>query len=176
MSITIELPLNFAMLNGEVSGPGRNGARFSWQKINGPASYLIEKPDSLFTKVSNLEVGVYQFMLTAETTSGEYKSDTMTLIVQNASSPNKQIHFWNLNWLCPFGCSIWLGFVSSYFSVNTPITVYIKREGTQSWDIVVPDSVFSSERYFYSITNGQLCVFEDSYVDATDHPEIKIVF
>ena len=44
MDITIELPMNFALLNGGTSGPGRMGAKVKWEKISGPASYFFRIP------------------------------------------------------------------------------------------------------------------------------------
>src|SRR4030095_14251530 len=114
MNIAIELPMNFGILNGDVYGPGRNGASYKWEKVSGPASYFLENPDSLKTKVSNLEKGVYQFQLTVTTNAGQTSTDIMTLKVQDASSLNKQVLFWDLNWSCPFGCSILLGDIFSY--------------------------------------------------------------
>jgi hypothetical protein len=176
MSITVELPMNFGILNGEAYGPGRNGASYKWEKVSGPASYFLENPDSLKTKVRNLEKGVYQFQLTVTTNAGQTSTDIMTLKVQDASSSNKQIFFWDLNWSCPFGCSILLGDISSYVPANSTYAINIRRESSSIWELVVPDSTSSTARYIYSIWNGQLTVFDNSYIDATDHPEIKIAF
>ena len=176
MNITIELPMNFGILNGDAYGPGRTGASFKWEKISGPASYFLETPDSLKTKVSNLEKGIYQFQLTATTNTGETSTDIMTLKVQDASSSKKQILFWDLNWSCPFGCSIMLGDISLYMTAGSNYDMYIRRGFSSNWEVVVPDSTSSNARYVYSIWNGAVTVFDNSYIDATDHPEIKIVF
>lgn len=175
-SITIELPMNFCILNGDAYGPGRNGASYKWEEISGPASYFLETPDSLKTKVSNLEKGIYQFQLTVTTNTGETSTDIMTLKVQDASSSNKQIFFCDLNWSCPFGCSIMLGDISLYMPAGSNYAIYIRREFSSNWEVVVPDSTSSNARYVYSIWNGAVTVFDNSYIDATDHPEIKIVF
>src|SRR4026208_599366 len=123
MNITIELPMNFGILNGDAYGPGRNGASYKWERVSGPASYFLETPDSLKTKVSNLEKGDYQFQLTVTTNAGQSNTDSMTLKVQDASSSNKQIFFWDLNWSCPFGCSILLGDISSYLPANSTYAI-----------------------------------------------------
>ena len=88
MNITIELPMNFAVLNGEAT----REAKVKWEKISGPASYLLENPDASKTKVTNLEKGVYKFKLSVTSNSGQTGSDTMTLIVQDATSTKKQIN------------------------------------------------------------------------------------
>ena len=176
MNITIELPMNFAMLNGDVYGPGRNGASYKWEKVSGPASCFLETPDSLKTKVSNLEKGIYQFQLTAKTNAGQTSTDIMTLKVQDASSSNQQIFFWDLNWSCPFGCSIMLGDISLYMPASSNYAIYIRREFSSTWELVVLDSASSTARYVYSIWDGQVSVFDYSNTESDDHPEIKIVF
>ena len=176
MNIKIERPMNFAILSGSVTGAAMRGARIRWEQISGPAGCIIENPDSVISKVSDLVIGSYQFKLTATTISGETMSDTMTLNVQEATSFSNQIFFSNLDWVCPFGCSIYLGYSLSFIPAVSPITVYIKRENSSIWERVVPDSVFTTERYFYNRGDGQLCIFENLYIEATDHPEIKIVF
>lgn len=176
MNITIERPMNFAILNGSVTGPAMHGSRVRWEQISGPSGCVIENPDSIITRISNLVIGPYQFKLTGIPISGETMSDTMTLKVQEATSPSNQIFFSNLDWVCPFECSVYLGYALSFLPAGHPITVYIKRENMSTWELVVPDSVFTTERYFYNTWGGQLSVFENSHIEATDHPEIKIVF
>lgn len=173
---TIERPLDFAILNGSVTGPGINGSRVRWEQTRGAAGCIIENPDSVITKVSNLLVGSYQFKLTGTAISGVTMSDTMTVTVQEATSPSRQIFFSNLEWECLMGCSIYLGYSMSFLPAGYPITVYIRRENMSTWELVVPESVFTTEKYFYNIWGGQLSVFENSNIEATDHPEVKVVF
>ena len=96
--------------------------------------------------------------------------------MQDASSTNKQILFWDLNWSCPFGCSIILGDISSYMPPNSTYAIYIRRESSSIWELVVPDSASSTAQYVYSIWDRQVTVFEYSNTESDDHPEIKIVF
>ncbi len=176
MNITVELPMNFAILYGEVTGPGRGGAKVKWQKISGPVSYLLESPDSTKTKVTNLEKGAYVFMLSATSNTGQTSADTMTLIVQDATSTNKQIFFWSLNWSCSFGCGIDLRDALSYLPPNSPFTLYLRRESSPIWELIVPVSSSLAVRYVYYVWSDQVTVFDNSYIEPTDHPEIKIVF
>ena len=176
MDITIELPMNFALLNGGTSGPGRMGAKVKWEKISGPASYFLEYPDSEKTKVTNLEKGVYKFKLSATSNSGQTSTDSMTLIVQDATSTKKQIFFSKLGWSCPFGCSIHLEDALSYFPSNTPFTLFLRREFASDWELIVPESSSSTARFVYSVWAGHITVSEISNIDATDHPDIRIVF
>jgi len=177
MNITIELPMNFAILNGGISGPGRIGAKVKWEKISGPASYILENPDSTITKVTNLEKGAYIFRLTATSNLAQVSTDTMTLIVQDATSTNKQIFFLDLNWSCSFGCGIDLGDALSYLPPNSAFTLSIRRGFSSNWELIVPESSSSTARYFYYLVGPyQISVFDTSYIDPTDHPDIKIVF
>ena len=176
MNMTIELPMNFAILNGETTGPGRNGAKVKWEKISGPASYLLVHPDSLITKVTNLEKGAYTFKLTATSNTAQISTDTMTLIVQDPTSLNKQIFFWSLNWSCPFGCGIYLGYPLSLLPPNSPFTLYLRREFSSVWELIVPESSSLTARFVYSVSGDQIMVFDTSYIESSDHPEIKIVF
>src|SRR5678815_2125860 len=57
-------PINYCTLYGHGYDADNNIRTVLWSKISGPSSFLIEHPDSLTTKLSNLEVGVYQFSLT----------------------------------------------------------------------------------------------------------------
>ena len=176
MDITIELPMNFAILHGGTTGPGRTGSKVKWEKISGPASYLLESPDSSQTKVTDLEKGSYAFKLSAISNTGQTSTDTMTLIVQDATSPKKQIFFQNLNWSCPFGCSISVEDALSYLPPNSPFTLYIRREFSSDWELIVPEFSSSTAGFVYTVWAGQISVFEISDIEATDHPEIKIVF
>jgi hypothetical protein len=119
--------MNFGILNGDAYGPGRTGASYKWEKISGPASYSLDTPDSLKTKVSNLEKGIYQFQLTATSNTRQTSTYIMTLKVQDATSSSKQILFWDLNWSCPFGCSIMLGDISLYRPAGSNYDIYIRR-------------------------------------------------
>jgi len=175
LNITIELPMNFAILNGEVNGPGRNGANIKWEKINGPASYLLVSPNSVKTKVTNLEKGIYTFKLSA-TNSALAVTDTMTLIVQDPTSANKQIFFWNLNWSCPLECGIHIEDALSYLPPNSPFTLFLRREFSSVWDLIVPASSSSTARFVYSVSGDQIMIFDTSSIESSDHPEIKIVF
>ncbi len=175
MNITIELPMNFAILNGGVTGPGRNEAKVKWEKITGPVSYLLVSPDSLKTKVTNLEKGVYTFKLSAINT-GQTITDTMTLVVQDPTSTNKQIFFWSLNWSCPFGCGIYLGDVLSYLPPNCPFTLHLRRDFSSDWELIVPESSSSTARFVYYVSDDQIMVYDTSNMESSDHPEIKIVF
>ena len=53
----IYLPTNYSTLSGRVSYNGTGAFSVVWKKISGPTSFLIEKPDSLLTRISDLVNG-----------------------------------------------------------------------------------------------------------------------
>ena len=175
MDITIELPMNSTILNGGISGPGLSGATVKWEKISGPASYLLENPDTSMTKVTNLEKGAYAFKLSATSNTGQLSTDTMTLIVQDATSTNKQIFFWSLGWACSFGCGLMLEGLL-YLPPNSPFTLYIRSEFSSNWELVVPVSNASTTRFTYSVWGNYINVYDMYNIDPADHPDIKIVY
>src|SRR4030095_7640786 len=65
-------PADFCILNGVAPDLADNIPGILWTKISGSSSFLIEHPDSLSTKVSNLQLGVYQFELTVTDIMGMY--------------------------------------------------------------------------------------------------------
>ncbi|MEO7393408.1 MAG: hypothetical protein ABIU11_00620 [Chitinophagaceae bacterium] len=176
VNITLEGPINFAILSGHVYGMGSNNLIYLWKKISGPASYKIEKSDSLQTKVLNLERGTYLFELRATNSVGNYYADTMTLKVEDPTSSNRQIIFSNLEWQCALGCSIFLENIPAYIPVNSPFRIYILREFSATWELIVPDSKFPDGKYFYSIWKDYIDIwpYRDDYL--LDKPEIKISF
>lgn len=182
VDIGVELPINFAILSGHDYGTYNIPATdlsYKWRKISGPASFLIENPDSLKTKVSNLEKGVYQFELEVSAVRlGMAAKDVMNLYVEAASSSNKQIFFRKIGWVCPLGCTLsvvedlW-----AYMAPNTPFNVYIKREFSSTWELVKPISQYPGPNYFYEVyPGGSMVVVEEPDPAVDDHPDVKIVF
>jgi len=125
--------------------------------------------------VTNLEKGAYAFKLSVTSNTGQISTDTMTLIVQDATSANKQIFFWNLGWSCSFGCALMLEGLL-YLPPNSPFTLYIRSEFSSNWELVVPVSNASTTRFTYSVWGNYINVFDMYNFDPTDHPDIKIVF
>jgi hypothetical protein len=181
VDITVELPINFAVLSGNSDGTYNipaNDISYQWRNISGPASFSIQKPDSLKTVVSNLAKGIYLFELTVSAARiGMSAKDTMVLDVEDASSSNKQVFFRKVWWICPMGCTLPVADISDYIPTNTPFSVYIKREFSSTWDLVKPSSQYPGNNYFYERwPDGTLVVFEDPETTVYDQPDVKIVF
>jgi len=176
VDVTIETPINFAILHG-YAYYNTGGLKFRWEKITGPSSYSLQDPDSLITKVSNLVLGVYQFELKATDTAGNSIRDTMTVNVEPATSPGNQVYFWDLTWICPVGgCGIMLDDVYSYVPANTPFNLYIMRDNSSGWELIVPYSPGTTSTYLYSVWNTSIEVWEEPIITVNDTPAIKVVF
>lgn len=177
VDITVELPINYAILHGSGFGGVGNTLNYNWQKISGPSNYSFENPDSLRTKVLNLNKGVYQFELTVTNNSGDSVKDSMTLKVEDPTSSKHQIFFWDLTWLCPLGCGMSIENINSYVPPNSLFNVYIKRDFSSNWELVLPYSSSTISRYYYDLSSaGGIFIWEDPDVTIYDKPEIKIVF
>ena len=66
----ITLPVNTATLSGSGNDPDGSISSYSWTKLSGPLSYSFYNPTQGSTTVSNLTVGLYQFVLTVTDNSG----------------------------------------------------------------------------------------------------------
>ncbi len=70
------------VLNGSASrDPNDVIVNYSWTKISGPDSYLIEKPNYPVTNLINLELGNYVFRLSVTDEFGIVTSDDITVTV-----------------------------------------------------------------------------------------------
>src|SRR5687768_15113602 len=105
----LELPGNETMLEGAYwySDNRRlsNDVTARWSKLSGPDSYTLENKDSLLTKLSNLEEGVYSFELTlTDVRFAKSDKDTTIVTVRKSSSIPKEIIFKDINMICPWYC------------------------------------------------------------------------
>jgi hypothetical protein len=81
---SITLPVNTVVLAG--SGSDADGAviSYQWTKISGPSFYSIVDPASEQTSVTNLQQGIYFFVLTATDNLGATGKDTVMISVFSA--------------------------------------------------------------------------------------------
>ena len=177
VDISVELPINFAILHGSGFGGVGNPLNYKWEKISGPSSYSFDNADTPRTKVMNLEKGTYQFELTATDNAGSSVKDTMTLHVEDPTSSKYQIIFWDMTWLCPFGCGMAIENINSYVPPGSLFSVYIKRDFSFDWELIVPYSTSAVSRYYYEQSSaGGIFIWEEPDVTIYDTPEVKIVF
>jgi len=77
----IMLPNNSVLLNGNTSSDQYGITDFTWEKIEGPDSYLIVTPKLSRTWIEGLVEGVYQIELTVTNTLGLLAKDTLKVTV-----------------------------------------------------------------------------------------------
>jgi hypothetical protein len=119
------LPANVAVLYGS-AGDGESRYSWRWTKVSGPDSYSIESPESRITKVTNLEPGLYEFELAVQE-RGLTGTDTVGVLVLDPRVPgvNEVIHE-NPQWICPWGCFLYLGNIRSYAPHGRAIKVFLQ--------------------------------------------------
>ena len=79
---TIRLPVNMITLDASAStDPDNNLSSYTWKKITGPTSFIIQNPTSAQTTVNNLSLGEYHFELTVTDSKGATTKDTCSVLV-----------------------------------------------------------------------------------------------
>jgi hypothetical protein len=86
----ITLPTDSVLLDGSASNdPDGTISEWLWTKISGPASFNIIKPIESTTVVKTLTPGTYQFELKVTDNGGLFAKDTVQIIVNDPSTPNR---------------------------------------------------------------------------------------
>lgn len=161
-----------------------NNVKIQWKKKSGPSSYKFEYPNSIKTKVSDLEKGIYEFELTVTTDNGLTVKDTVRFTVGSISDNPKEIIFENKIWL-----PIWyFNIAIKDFNLLIPqhnFRVYIQRDNNPQWEEVKHYSENLTPKYDYFIETrpegagmynyGSLYIFYYG-TDTNDTPSVKIVF
>jgi len=168
------LPTNYCRLDGWFSSNGINTFSFAWKKISGPASFLLEGPNLLSTKVSNLTSGVYSFELTVSD-SITFIKDTCTVIVGAMPDNPTEIIFENKNWSSEnllWGYGIVINNVYQFLPPNRVFRTYIKRDGSTIWEELVEGD--NNSPYEAAIINGNWRIW--STYQENDTPDIKFTY
>ncbi len=160
----VAYPADSSILNA-YAGLNNQNISYFWRKVAGPASYIIHNPDSLVTKIEKLEIGQYDFEITATDINGKKSSDTMSVYVIKPGQ-NETI-FEKFKWICPWGCSIYIKNIYSYIPQNKPLLVFIRPANFTTWLPALPP-VFD-----YSIYNNTFSLYTD---DATGKLDVKIQY
>lgn len=177
------LPTDFCWLSGAYSEDGNiKVEKLLWKKLSGPASYLLGNPDSLRTKVSNLEKGIYEFELTVTNTRGLTGKDISRVVVGEMSSNPKEIIFKDLIWNCDWDwgyCELIIkNIYNNLPAAGSVFRIYLQRDGLANWEEVIHGSSQSSAdaRYTYILYNGDLIIYPHDFSEAEGKPNIKIVY
>lgn len=175
----ILLPQDFCWLSGSYNETGNNKIEnIFWKKISGPSSYIFESPNSLRTKVSKLEKGIYEFELTVTNTKGLTGKDITRITVGEMSQNKEEVILRDMAWVCPMGCYVEIENIYSYLPADSLYQVYIQRDNSSNWEEVIHESSQSpvSVLYTYTLYNGNLFIFHYSSSEQEDTPNIKIVY
>jgi hypothetical protein len=83
-NIILTLPQRNTDLDGSGSSdPDGTIASYTWKKISGPLTFLIEDPSASVTKVKDLERGIYEFQLTVVDDKGDSSRDVRFIEVKD---------------------------------------------------------------------------------------------
>lgn len=105
------------------------------EKKSGPSSYKLEYPNSIKTKVSDLEKGIYEFELTVINDNGLTVKDTVRFTVGSISENPKEIIFENKIWLPIWYFNIEINDFNLLIPQNN-FKVYIQRDNNPQWEEV----------------------------------------
>ena len=83
----ITLPVNAVTLQGNGEDPDGKIIKYSWSKVEGPASFTIDAPSRATTKITSLVEGQYAFELQVTDDAGLTAKDTVAIIVMAAVPP-----------------------------------------------------------------------------------------
>ncbi|XP_078789830.1 dyslexia-associated protein KIAA0319 isoform X2 [Oryzias latipes] len=88
------LPLSSVLLNGSSSTGtgGRAVSSFRWEAVSGPPGFLLQNADRAVATVTSVQPGRYVFRLTVSDQEGATDSASLTVRVQEASSPPPVAH------------------------------------------------------------------------------------
>jgi len=126
--ISIKLPQDSAYLDGRLSiDPDGIVASYKWMYVDGPSSFVIEKPTAALTVVGKLVPGIYHFQLTVTDNAGASSNAIKKVQVKDLVSPGTAYKLdttivytdntviKDTSWLAPF-LTEW----GSYRSFNLP--------------------------------------------------------
>lgn len=182
------VPVNFCDLIG--SGFDREDSilTFQWKKISGPVSFFIQNPTFKSTKLTSLEIGVYQFELTVTDRPGLSAKDTVTITVQRFPNNTQEVVFNNLTWIPIWYETLEINNFYSFIPPGTPFRVYIQRDFNPAWIEATPVATNGSGgTYEYFVETrpngggagmynyGSLYIFYYG-TDVSDTPAVKIIF
>lgn len=148
----------------------------TWSKIAGPPCTIVS-PQQLITKVTNLLVGEYQFELLASDKYGATDRDTVAIKIISIEPITSPVDIFNLSWIYPMGCSIYIYDIYSNILSNTPLRVFIKFVNQAVWQEALPMSQYSTNTltYYYDIDgNDKIVLYTD--LEVNTNVDVKILF
>ena len=104
--------------------------------------------------------------------------DTNTIIVGELPANPQEIILTNQPWGCHWDCYIQIDRLYNNIPPDRVFKVFIKRDNSSNWHEVVQwdDMIPQSSIYFYGLRKGTLWIYDSTYSDISDTPDIKIVY
>lgn len=180
--------INEATLSGSYYNARNIIKNVAWAKIAGPDSYVFENRESLSTKVSGLEAGVYQFELTITDQKNFTDRDIVTVYVGESTTNPNEVIFKDLDWvsISPWYPGIELKHFVGNVSPGSAFKILIQRDYDATWSEVPATNQVSlpaNGLYDYMISSIPEDSFDDNSLylfnygnDTYDTPNVKIVF
>jgi hypothetical protein len=177
----IVLPTDTAILDGTAKDALNDIVQQKWEKISGPAGYLIERPDSLQTVVRNLVRGTYLFELTVTDRGGLTGRDTVKVdVMEPINLAGYELFFDDQGWIFPWYASIEVKNIILY---SPPRNIFIQRDFDSTWQPVryLSDNLGNRYEYFIQTSRHGLYNYGSLYIvyygnNTGDTPRIKIQF
>ncbi|XP_040920503.1 low-density lipoprotein receptor-related protein 11 [Toxotes jaculatrix] len=106
--VVIQLPTDWAVLDGRDSVDDRGISRYEWTLVKGDTAINMKATHPGLLKISGLQEGVYTFQMTVTDTAGQMSSDNVSVTVL---APKHQAevctgHCSNYQFKCDDGCCI----------------------------------------------------------------------
>jgi hypothetical protein len=178
--VWVPFPVDSVVLSGFAVDSESNITGYEWKRLSGPASYSVDRPNSLHTRVTHLEQGVYEFEFTVTDAGGLSARDTVGIFVFDPLiTMETELILRNLRWGCPMSCSlepIGRGILEGN---GVPVRVFLNGwPAAGGWVEVPPveELIHYSENenwLVYGVTNGDLWIHAGDAVGDTD---VKVVF
>ncbi|HEX7846774.1 MAG TPA: hypothetical protein VF476_13310 [Chitinophagaceae bacterium] len=173
--LIVHWPADSGFLYGNVYDPDMNIATIQWTKIAGPASFHIVRPDSVFSRITNLQKGVYKFEIKVTDSAGLSASDTNTVVVGEMPANPQEIILADQSWGCHWDCFITITQLYNIIPPDRVFKVFIKRDNSTIWHEVLSAEQMTTSVYGYALRKGTLWIYNPGF-DIGDSPDIKIVF
>lgn len=163
-SQTITLPINNVDLDGSAStDPDNNITNYEWEKIYGPASYIMNNSFIPQTMVTNLTEGIYHFELKVTDAGGLYSRDTVEIKVDHPNNEDT-ITLYNLYWNDLNECTLNIDNVLPTLPPGATFDVYLRGQNYDySWGAWVQLSRDDAAEFSYEIVGNRLRITLGKY-------------
>jgi hypothetical protein len=187
---TVYVPFSAHVLNG--SSSTGSIVSYNWRMIKSPSSlgvinYGVQYTSKIFVD-QLVDIGDYDFELTVTDSYGLESKDMVKVIVSrpNCISIDKEVIIKDLQWIQPWYTQLSITDLFSYLPPNSYIkNFYIKRDGSNKWELIEPYYTKNSDNYSGKYTWEYVNYFDSNtwvlqiYPKSSfigDTPDVKIEY